>query len=188
MRASRRFYGGLASGAGAFGRARRLRALVGSPQGGVECAGKLDVQRVAGLAGADVPVERTPEQLEVADEVEDLVANELVAEPQRTGQDPFLVEDDRVVEASAPREPARAHPFDVAGESEGARRGDARRVLLGPDRHGQLLPSDDRVREVDLVGDRQAGPVGLEGEAAVSADDFDAMLEREGERGRILSL
>ena len=58
-------------------------------------------------------------------------------------------------------EPARAQLLDLPGEPEGPGGGDARGELLGLNGEGQLLAAHDRVREVDLVGDREAGTVRL---------------------------
>ena len=78
------------------------------------------------------------------------------------------------------RLPPRARPAgpqlrDLAREAERPRRRDARGELLGPEREGQLLAADDRMREVDLVGDGQAGAVRLVEHAAVVADDLDRL-------------
>src|SRR6202162_4293139 len=59
----------------------------GGPESRVQGAGELDVQAVPGLAGADVPGERTAEQGQVSHEIQDLVANELVPDtPARRGE------------------------------------------------------------------------------------------------------
>ena len=111
----------------------------GARESGVDGPGELDVQRVTGLPRVDAAVQGPAEQRQVADEVQDLVADELVAEPQGPGHDAAVVENDRVVEAAAPRQAAGAQGFDLAGEPEGARGRDARRELLRPQREGQRL-------------------------------------------------
>ena len=123
------------------------------------------------------PCSGPAEQREVADEIEDLVADELVAEAQRAREDAGVVEDDGVVQAAAARQSPRAQLRDLAREAEGPRRSDARREFLGPEREGQLLAAHDRMRKVDLVGDGQSGSVRLVEHAAVVADDLDRLVE-----------
>ena len=67
---------------------------------------QLEVQRVAGVAGDDVAEQRPSEQGQVADQVEDLVAHELVAK-RRVVQHAALADHDRVVERAA-RAPGRS--------------------------------------------------------------------------------
>ena len=61
------------------------------------------------LASVNVAVQRPPQKGEVSDQVEDLVTDELVPKPQRPGDDPDIVEDDRVLEGAAARQAARPH-------------------------------------------------------------------------------
>ena len=113
----------------------------------MESARELDVEGVAGLARVDVAVEGAAEEREVADEVQDLVPDELVAEAQGPRKDSRVVEDDRVLQASSAGEAPRAHRLDFPGEAERAGRRDPRGELLRPEREGQLLAADDGVRE-----------------------------------------
>ena len=82
------------------------------------------VQRVAGPVRGDLADDRTADQGEVADQVEDLVADELVAEAERSVHDAAVVEDDAVLDRAAARQAGRAQLLDVVHEAERARRRD----------------------------------------------------------------
>ena len=58
----------------------------------------------------------------------------------------------------------------------------------GLERERQLLAAHDRVREVDLVGDRQVGPVGHVLHPPVLADDLHGRGQRERAREGVLPL
>ena len=62
------------------------------------------VQRVPGLAGLEVRHQGMAEQRQVADGIEDLVADELVLEAQRVVQHAGFAEHDRVLDGTAARE------------------------------------------------------------------------------------
>src|SRR5512143_412062 len=154
----------------------------------VEGAREFDVERMAGLARLDVAGQRPSEKGKVTDEVKDLVAHELVTETQGSRDDALVIQHDGVVEVSAASEAARPHRLDVAGDPEGPGGSDPGRVLLGTHRQGQRLPTDDRMREIDLVGDRQARPVRREDDAAVAARDLDAPVNHDRPHAGVLSL
>jgi hypothetical protein len=72
----------------------------------------------------DVADERVADERQVADHVEDLVADELVLEPQGVVQHAGVAEDDRVVERAAERQAALPQHLDFLQEAERARRRD----------------------------------------------------------------
>ena len=103
--------------------------------------------------GHEVADHRVADEREVADRVEDLVADELVLEAQRVVEDAGLAEDDRVVERAAERQAVLPQHLDVLEEREGARR---RQLLgerfLGDAQRARLVPQQ-RVIVADAVGD-----------------------------------
>ena len=115
---------------------------------------QLEVQGVARVARDDVAGDGTAEQRQVADEVEHLVADELVAIAQpveRRG----LADDDRVVERAAERAPTLSQEAQIFQEAVRARRrvlGDERLLRRRP---GQHLRADDRMLVVERVGDAE---------------------------------
>src|SRR5262249_47030186 len=89
------------------------------------------VQLVSAAHGLHVALQRNAEQREVADQVEDLVAGELVPEAQPFGiQHAGLVQHDRVRERAAARQADRAQLLCVLQEAERARRCDLAREDL----------------------------------------------------------
>ena len=141
-----------------------------------------------GLARVDPAVEGTTEQREVADQVEDLVAHELVPESKRPRQDPGVVEDDGVVEAAAAGEAAGAQLRHLAGEAERAGGSDPRGEFFGAEDEGQFLLPDERMGEVDLVGDRQSRSARLEATRLPSRRTSTGSVERERPDHRVLAL
>ena len=90
------------------------------------------------------------DQREIADHVENLVADELVLEAQRVVQHAGLAEDDGVVERAAQRQPALPQHLDFLEEPERPRRRDlARRTSRSVDLHRPLLVPEQRVIEAD---------------------------------------
>ena len=131
---------------------------------------------MAGVARDDVALNRAAEQREVADQVEDLVPDELVAIAELV-QHAALADDDRVVERAALRQAVPAQLIDVLQEAVGP----GRREL--PDERffcrlaRNHLGSDGRMGAVKRVADaeRVAGedlePAGLGADADRPADD-----------------
>src|SRR5436190_20249141 len=71
------------------------------------------MQGVTSPASDDLASHRTPNEGQVAEEVEDLVADELVAEAQRSVHHVVVAEDDAVLDGPAASEACGAHPLDV---------------------------------------------------------------------------
>ena len=76
------------------------------------------------LRAVIMPAQRAAEQVDVAHDVEDLVAHELVGEAQGGVHDLLVVDEDAVVQPAAVRQAHRRQLLHVAQEAEGARRGD----------------------------------------------------------------
>src|SRR5262249_56045149 len=107
--------------------------------------------------GGDMARQRSAEQGEIGDQIENLVAHELVAETQRTRKDSvFIVENDRVMEVPSTRQTPGPHDLDFSKEAERPGGRDRARVLFGSHRDGERLAADDRMRKVDLIGDGEA--------------------------------
>ena len=86
--------------------------------------GERGVQRVPAAVRDQVADHRGADQRQVADHVQDLVAHELVLEPQRVVQHARLADHDRVLERAAEREAVLPQHLDFLQEAEGARRRD----------------------------------------------------------------
>src|SRR6267143_5374599 len=134
------------------GQAERGAAV--ETEGALDGHHQLEVQRVARVTRDDMARDAPAEQREVAEEVEYLVAHELVAVTEAV-QGAVLADDDRVVERAAERAPALAKEAEILEESVGARGrvlDDER--LLGR-RPGQDLRADRRVLVVERVGNAE---------------------------------
>src|SRR5688500_1462641 len=94
----------------------RCRRAALETEGALNGHDKLEVQAVAGVAGDDVPVDRPPEQGEVADEIEDLVPDELVTIAKAVER-AALADDDGVVERAAEGQPMLAHGAEILEEA-----------------------------------------------------------------------
>ena len=117
-----------------------------------ERAGEFRVGRVARLDGDDVPLDAAPEQGEVADDVEHLVAHELVGEAHRLlAQHAVAAHDDGVFQAAALDEALFHERLDVLVKRERPRRGDFLFVGLGRDFQRAVL------REPPAGADLRAG-------------------------------
>src|SRR5205823_7963373 len=137
----------------------------------------LDEARVQGVAGADrgdLADDGAADQGEVADEVEHLVADELVAEAQRSVHHAALVEDDAVLDRAAARQAGRAQLVDVLEEAVRARRRDLLEEAVVLVVKVERLPPDAGVLEVDLVLDDEAVG-GNDADALLAVDDFDRL-------------
>ena len=113
---------------------------------GVKRLGELGVDGVARPRGDDVRLERQAEQHQVADDVEDLVADELVLEAQRLLRDDLVaLDDDGVVETAALDLAQLDELLDVLVDREGAGGGHLRDVGVGIDREREVLRMDAAV-------------------------------------------
>ena len=102
--------------------------------------------------GHDVADDRMADEGEIAHDVQDLVAHELVLEPQGV-QDARIADDDGVLERSAERQAALPQPLHFLQEAEGAGRGDVLGEALLGDPLGARLVLEQRMVEADGVAD-----------------------------------
>src|SRR6266850_3410609 len=81
---------------------------------------ELGVQRMPGAVRDEMADDRMTDEREVADGVENLVADELVLEPQRVVEHSRFAENDGVLERAAERQTVLAEHLDVLEECERA--------------------------------------------------------------------
>src|SRR6185295_10220110 len=74
---------------------------------------ELGVQRVAGAVGYEVADDGIADEREIADGVEDLMADELVLETERVVEHAGLAEDDGILQRAAEREAVLPQHLDV---------------------------------------------------------------------------
>jgi hypothetical protein len=111
--------------------------------------GQRHVSRVARTVGDDMGVQPAPEKGQVADDVADLVAQELVVVAQAFVEHTVLVQDDRVIERGAHRQAAGVQRLGIGLEAEGPCRSELspKRRLVDDER--SVLTTDAGVVEVD---------------------------------------
>ena len=115
---------------------------------------------------------RMPDQRQVANHVQDLVADELVLEPERVVQNPGFPEDDGVVERAAKGQAALPEHLDLFQEAE--RPGWSNlfdEAVLG-DSHRPRLMTQQRMVEADAVSDLEVIR-GIERDSLVSVGQRD---------------
>src|SRR5262245_26526071 len=112
---------------------------------------------MAAALDGDMALERQPEQRQVAEQVEHLVAHELVGPAQPVAvQDAELVHHHGVVEVAPAGEAAPPERLHLAQEAEGAGAAQlALEALVVDHEVPELLAADRRMGEVDRVGDPQ---------------------------------
>ena len=112
---------------------------------------------MAGAAPDEAADQLAAGEIEVADAVEHLVADELVGKAQALlVQHPVLADHDRVLERAAERQAARPQLLDPLGEAEGAGARDLGLEVVGAEAHLQRLAVDQRMVELDLAVDLEA--------------------------------
>src|SRR6267142_3994552 len=126
---------------------------------GEELAHQLLVEGVPGLHGGELADDGHPDQGEVAERVEDLVADELVREAEPFGvEDVEVVHHHRVLERAAAGEARLVEALYVALEAKRPGPGDVLLERLLVDLEAEALIGDQRVAEVDGVVDRELPP------------------------------
>ena len=116
----------------------------------------------------DVGVEAAPQKGDIAQNIEDLVADELVFEPEGLlGEDFVPLDDDRAVEAATLNFPEFEEFLNILVDSEGAGRGDLGDVGIRIDIEGQVLGVD-----APVVGGSAGDFQGLTGEGDDRAVPF----------------
>jgi len=111
------------------------------------------VHGVSGAVGFDVAEDALAEEGEVADEVEDLVADEFVREAQRRVVDAVVGEHDAVLTRRAAYESHVEHGALLLEEAEGARGRNLFDIGAVGELDAQSLAADERMREIDGVTD-----------------------------------
>ena len=102
--------------------------------------GELGVGSVPGAHGDDMAEEGASDQGEVADDIENFVADEFVGEAERFfAQDGVVADDNGVFEAAAADEAFLHERLDVFVVDEGAGGGDVLFVGLGSDLEAEVL-------------------------------------------------
>src|SRR5438309_5978413 len=101
-----------------LGRCSFAEVFLGACRGLDDLRDETRVERVTGAMRGDFTRDRSSDQREVAEEIEDLVADEFVAEAERPIDDRVVVEDDAVLHSSTARESGGAKLFDLAHKSE----------------------------------------------------------------------
>ena len=136
-----------------------------------EAGDQRGVHGVSGALGDDVAEDVMAGEGEVADEVEDLVADELIAEAQVAVEDAVAGEDDDAFFGGAADEAHVAQLLFVFAPAEGAGGGDFALVGAGGEVDGVSLAADGG-GEVDFVGDGVA-VAGIDSDELVALADFD---------------
>ena len=132
---------------------------------------KFGMKRVPGAMRHEMADDRVADEREVANRVEDLVADELVLEAQGVVENARLAEHDRVLEGAAEREPVLPQHLDVLEEREGSCRRDLfDERFLGNAQRPRLM-AKERMIVADAVGD-------LEVIGGIERDSFVATRHR----------
>src|SRR2546427_3092499 len=114
---------------------------------------ELGMQRMPGAVRDEMADDRMADEREVADGVENLVADELVLEPQRVVEPTRFAQHDGVLERAAERQTVLAQHLDVLEERERARRRDLLHERGLGDTDGPRLMAEQRMVVADAVGD-----------------------------------
>src|ERR1051326_8036000 len=154
----------------------RLLHLLGHLEDPLDEAG---VEGVSAAGCDDLADDGASAEGKGADEIEHLVAHELVAVAKRAVHDAAVVEDDRVFDRAAARQAGGAHLLDVFHEAERARRGDLLEEAVVVEVEVNGLASDHRMIEVDFVFDAEAIG-GIDAGALGAVDDLDRLPGAEG--------
>ena len=144
-----------------------------------------EVEGVAGVARDDVAEDRPAQQREVADQVENLVTDELVAVAELV-QDAALADDDRVVERAALREAVLPEIPHVLQEPVGAGGGDLldehvlRRFARDRLRADHGMGAVERVADAKHVAGDDLEPAGIGADPDGPVDDERLPTGRQG--------
>ena len=152
----------------------------------VNGAGQFDVERVSGLGRDDAGLQPGRKQREIADDIEDLVTDELVLIPERfAGENGVATDDDGVLEAATLDETLLHERFHFLVEYEGAGLGDFLGVVAFvevPVEVLRVLAGVVRVRTVHFeIVARPGGD-----KRAVLALDMNGLADVVGENGNVL--
>ena len=138
-----------------------------------EAGDERGVHEVASALGCDMALDAVACQGEIADEVEDLVADVLITEPERAVLRAFGAEDDGVLRAGAADEAHVAETLLIGFVAEGASCSDEGAVGFRSEVDAGLLAADGR-GEVDGVVDAVA-MAGVDADELVALADFNRL-------------
>src|SRR5581483_3038886 len=161
---------------GVSGDAGRLEVFILFGGGLQDLLHETRMHRVAGLRGRDLADDRPPDEREITEQVEDLVANELIAEAELAVHDTLIIEHDAVFDRPAARQTGSAKLLDIAHETEGARRCDLLQEVVVIEVELHRLAADDRMVEIDLVLENQPVCRG-NSNTFIAIDDLDRLLD-----------
>src|SRR5260221_5333012 len=162
-------------------RRRRGDAFLGLGSRGSSLQDLLDETRVHGvtrLVRRDLAHDGTTDQGQIADEVEDLVPDELVAETERPVHHTLVVEDDAVLYGTAAGETCLTQFLNFLEEAERTRRSDLAEEAVVVKVEVEGLFADGAVREVDPVLQDQAVR-GDDADRLLAVDDLDRLVNAE---------
>src|SRR6266849_9808623 len=134
------------------------------------------MEGVPGPMRGDLASDRTADQREVAQQIEDLMTDEFVAEAERPVDHGVVVEHDAVLDGPASRQARGAKLLDVADESERSRRRDLAEEIVVVIVELVGLPADGRMVEIDLVFQHQAIRR-CHADALAVVNDFDGLAQ-----------
>ena len=173
-------WGAVAGGYVGQGRSWEVVGKVGQVPGGAvaeEAGDKGGVHGMAGALGYDAALDAAAGEGEVADEVEDLVADEFVGEAQGTVLDAGAGDDDGAVVGDAADEAHVAELLLVLLEAEGAGGGDLLGVGLGGEVADEGVGADG-LGKIDGVVDAVA-VAGVDADELVAVVDLDGLEDAE---------
>src|SRR6185437_9191094 len=141
---------------------------------------------MAGAQAAEMADHRRAGQVEVAERVEQLVADEFVG----VAQPPFVedgvaADDDGVVERAAARQPGRPHLIDLVQEPEGAGTADLGLEGLAVEDDAEILLVHRPAGEIDLEAHREPG-IRHQAGGFVAVADRDGLEDADGAPRRVL--
>lgn len=114
------------------------------------------VKVVAGAMRDDRPDDRSTKQIEVSQQVEDLMANQLVPEAEIAVEYSSLADHDRIIKRPAQTQVATVKLFDIFEEAVGSARRNLFGKFLSGDVEGDRLFSEDRMVEAHGIDDLKA--------------------------------
>src|SRR5437899_3568449 len=112
---------------------------------------------MARAQAAEMADDRCAGEVEIAQRIEKLVADELVGIAQAAlVKDGVAADDDGIVERAAARQTRRAHAVDLVQEAEGAGAADLRLEGVAVEDESEILLAHCTAGEIDLEAHREA--------------------------------
>src|SRR6266436_2400990 len=146
------------------------------PEGriGQQAADELGMQRVASFVGLHACQKRQSGQSQVTDQVQGLVAPELVGEAQWTVQDPVVRKNNGIFERTAPNQAHGPQRLDVSLETEGSSASQQMAESIGPNHHLHFLLTDKGMWKIHVAPNVKLTG-GINPDPAVSFGDFQGL-------------